>query len=103
MADRRAFNPQNPYDALADHARIRMAYLGSELMQDRRYTRMAAEQNEQFEALMIGLLSGVAGIALAHIKQEGHAEVRAALLALIPYAMDNARDILDLPPLEPLQ
>ncbi|EKF17097.1 hypothetical protein [Nitratireductor pacificus] len=103
MTERRPFDPQRPYDALADHARARMAYLGAELMADPRYARMQADPKEQYEALLIGILSGVAGVALAQIKPEGHADVRAALLALIPYAVDNARNILDLPPLEPLQ
>lgn len=103
MADRRPFDPQNPYDALADLARVRMAYLGAELMGDHRYHTMEADQNAQFEALLIGILTGVAGIAMSHIRPEAHAEVRAALLTLIPFAVDNARDILDLPPLEPVQ
>ncbi|MCV0379029.1 hypothetical protein [Nitratireductor sp.] len=103
MADRQNSGSYEPYHALADHARVRMAYLGSELMQDRRYSALSTDQNSQFEALMIGLLSGVAGIAIAHIKPEGHGEVRAALLALIPFAMNNAREIMDLPPLEALQ
>lgn len=103
MADRRPFDPQNPYDALADLARVQIAYYGSEVMSAPQYVRMAADPNGQFEALLIGLLTGVAGIAMSNIRPEAHAEVRSALLALIPDAVDNARDIFELPPLETIQ
>lgn len=103
MPDRVPFDSCDPFDAIADHARVRMAELGFDIVQDRRYRALQHDPQAQFQALMMGLMTGLSGFAMAHASPESHADVRDVLVAMIPDAMNCARDILDLPPLEPIQ
>jgi len=101
--NRKAFDPSNPFDALADLSRLRVADIGISLCKSDEYRAMRKTPDEQAVALISGLMTGLAGVAMAHADPESHRQVQALLLQVVPIAFNQAREILGLPPLEPLQ
>lgn len=103
MPDRAPFNPADPFDAIAKMARIELANAGIRLAERPEYK--AAEVRRDFDiggAVLAGALTAVCGIVMSHYVEtdEAHAYIRKMLAAYTPNAIDNARDIIGLPPLE---
>lgn len=103
MRDRAPFNPADPFDAIANLAKTEIAYGGVRLTQRPEYK--AAEAGHHVDlavAVMCGALTAVAGIVMSHGEEtdENHAIIREAMVAYLPQAIDNARSIIGLPPLQ---
>ena len=103
MSEAEPFDPRNPYDALADVAHRLIAELGPSLVNTEQFRALADNPSDQYEALLLGMMTGLVGIMMAPIDPQHHREVIADLYAAIPVAVDHAREILSLPPLEALQ
>ncbi len=101
MPERSAFDPADPLDTLADLARTELAYAGIRLTERPEYKAASAGGANLAAAMLAGSLTAVAGIVLSHFDEadDAHAEIRAAMIAYLPQAVDQARGILGLPPL----
>lgn len=102
MPDRAPFDPADPFDAVANLARAELAYAGVRLTERPEYKAVeAGDEVDLTVAVMAGALTAVCGIVLSHAAEtdENHAILRAAMIAYLPQAVDQARDILGLPPL----
>lgn len=101
MPDRAPYNPADPFDAVANLAKTELAYAGVRLTTRPEYKAAELEPATLVEAVMCGALTAVAGIAMSHGEEsdDNHAMIRAAMIAYLPQAVDNARGILGLPPL----
>ena len=107
MPDRAPFDPTNPFDAIADLAKTdlaktELAYAGIRLTERPEYKAVEVECGVNLTvAVMCGSLTAVCGIVMSHAAEtdENHAIIRAAMIAYLPQAIDQARSILGLPPL----
>lgn len=102
MSDRALFNPADPFDAVANLAKTELTYAGIRLTARPEYKAVeAAHHVDLTVAVMCGALTAVCGIVMSHGTEtdENHAVIRAAMIAYLPQAIDNARDIMGLPPL----
>ncbi|RUW69837.1 hypothetical protein [Mesorhizobium sp. M2A.F.Ca.ET.067.02.1.1] len=97
MSNRKKFDANDPFDAIAQMTKTAIATAFGEVMA--KAPAISSDPEIQYEALAIGLLVGACGCAIAMTAPGGHGELRAALLAHLPDAFDQARDIVDLPPL----
>ncbi|UCI23719.1 hypothetical protein [Mesorhizobium sp. B2-8-5] len=95
MSNRKPFDRNDPFDAIAQMTKTVIATAFGEAMA--RAPTISRDPEIQYEALVIGLMVGAYGCALAMTAPDG--ELRAALLAHLPDAFDQARDIVGLPPL----
>ena len=102
MPDRAPFDPADPFDAVANLAKTELAYAGVRLTQRPEYKAVEKDGGSGLAvAVMAGALTAVCGIVLSHAAEtdENHAILRAAMIAYLPQAVDQARNILGLPPL----
>ena len=90
------FDPTDSRDMLAETGRQMLIGAALEALETG-----TAPDGEHLEYLLGGLMVGFAQIAVAHIEadDDGYASVRAAMLQMAPWAVDQARSIVDLPPL----
>lgn len=102
MPDRAPFNPTDPFDTVANLAKTELAHAGILLTQRREYKAAELDPVILVEAVMCGALTAVAGIVMSHGAEtdENHAIIREAMVAYLPQAIDNARSIIGLPPLQ---
>lgn len=98
MSDLPPFNPDDPFDQLAELARSEIADAGLRILSSPEYKKVT---KENAEAVLAGVLTGACGIAMAQFapSDESHIELRALIAAYLPLAFDQARSIHDLPPL----
>lgn len=99
MIERPPFDPNEPFDALADRLRKSIADIACGMMTWPEYRALQREPGTQLEAILLGALTASCGITMAHTCQESHAELRAAFVAAVPACFDQARSIMELPPL----
>ncbi|MEO3386051.1 hypothetical protein [Mesorhizobium sp. CAU 1741] len=101
MIARPAFNPAEPFDAVANLAKREVAHAGVLITQRPEYKAAEADDVDVGEAVMAGALTAVCGIVMSHFKEsdEAHAAILAAMADYLPQAIDQARSILGLPPL----
>lgn len=101
MPDPAPFDPAEPFDAVANLAKSEIAHAGILLTHRREYKAAELTPANLVEAVMCGALTAVAGIVMSHGTEtdENHATIRAAMIAYLPQAIDNARSIIGLPPL----
>ncbi len=95
MGNRKKFDENDPFDAIAQMTKSIVAGAFGEALA--RAPKISSDEGIQYEALVVGLLVGACGSAMAMTKPEMHGELRAALLAHLPEAFDQAREVVDLP------
>lgn len=102
IADRAPFNPADPFDAIANLAKTELAYAGIRLTERPEYKAAKDAGNVVAGAVMAGALTAVAGILMSHFQEDDdtHAQIREMMIAYLPQAIDQARSILGLPPLQ---
>ncbi len=105
MADREHFAPSDPFDAIANFAKTELSYAGIRLTERPEYQAAQAAGVQLAAAVMAGALTAVCGIVMSHFSDDDrtHEEIRALMIAYLPQAMDQARSIMGLPPLEETQ
>src|SRR5690606_26002946 len=98
---REPFNPSDPRDKLADDTRVRLAHAFAEIAKTGEYRRLQSDPAAQVAAVLGGALTAACGMAIAHVQgnDDAHAEILAWLIAYMPQAFDQARDIMEFPPL----
>lgn len=102
MAQRAAYNPDNPFDALANLAKREIAFAGITIGEQPQY-RLARDADVDLgEAMMCGGLTAICGIVMSHYEEDDstHEVLLEAMTTYLPLAMDQARNILGLPPLK---
>lgn len=102
MPDRAPFNPDDPFNAIANLAKTEFSFAGIRLTERPEYK--AAEQDGRLVAgaVLAGALTAVCGVVMSHFQEDDdtHAEIRAMMIAYMPQAIDQARSILGLLPLD---
>ena len=88
------FEITNRHDALAEKSRQIITGAMLEALED-----IDARNGEDINAVVAGLLVGLVGGASCFMPSSEHASLRAALIQLIPWAVDLNRSMTDLPPL----
>lgn len=90
------FDPDDSRDVLAETGRRMLIETAIAAVETK-----TAPDGEHLQYLLGGLMVGIVQIAVAHIESDddGWASVRAAMLQMTPWAVDQARSIVDLPPL----
>lgn len=96
-----AFNPSDAGDKLAEVTRIRMAKAMIDAARTPSYRNLSDDPQTRVASVLAGALTAVCGAAIAqmHRDDDAHAEIRAWLIAYLPQAFDQARGIMELPPL----
>ena len=102
MSARAPFNPAEPFDALANLAKREVAHAGVLITQRPEYKAAEADGADVGEAVMAGAMTAVCGIVMSHFEEtdEAHAAILAAMAEYLPQALDQARSIMGLPPLQ---
>ncbi len=100
MTGRAAFDPNDPFDGLAELAKREVAEGGLRILNSPEYKRFANDYSS-IQAVLAGVITGAIGIAMAQFEpsDESHIELRAVIAAYLPQAFDQARSISGLPPL----
>lgn len=100
MSDYPPFNPDEPFDRLAELAKSEIADAGLRILSSPEYKNVA-NAYESVQAVLAGVITGACGIAMAQFapSDESHIELRALIAAYLPQAFDQARSIHSLPPL----
>lgn len=90
------FNPADPGDVLADT--FRRLVVDAAVAH---FKKSGDIKNDELMFIMIGTLTGLAGISISCFENtdENHTAVRDAIRTMANDAVDQARSILDLPPL----
>lgn len=100
MIERHAFDPNDPFDRLAELAKREIADAGLRILDSPEY-KHCANNYSSIQAVLAGVITGAIGIAMAQFEpsDESHIELRAVIAAYLPQAFDQARSISGLPPL----
>lgn len=100
MIERLTFDPNDPFDSLAELAKREIADAGLRILDSPEYKRFADDYSS-IQAVLAGVITGAIGIAMAQFEasDESHIELRAVIAAYLPQAFDQARSISGLPPL----
>lgn len=96
---RSPFDPNDPAEQLADLTRVKLAEAFAAIIETSAYQKLDAQA--QVSSTLAGSLTAVCGIAICQMQanDDGHAEIRAWLAAYLPQAFDQARAIMEFPPL----
>lgn len=97
MADRKRFNESEPFDAVADATRRELADAFLRAFGNANRIHMADSQ--RMEALIIGMMTATCGCAASLFNENGHGEIRAYLVAVLPHCFDQALSIAGATPL----
>lgn len=90
---RTPFDPGDPFDAMADDFRKKIADMAFRVQEAAIYREL--EPHRQMECFLAGTLSGVIGVALASIKPEGRDAMMEYVTQCLPVARTIAESILD--------
>lgn len=99
--EREPFNPDNPFDALAELAKIETTTAGIRIWESPACRLLREAGDDEFGAILAGMLVGVCGVALSLSRTDDatHTMLRAAIVSAVPDAVDQARSIAGLSPL----
>lgn len=88
-----AFDPFDPVQQFADAHRKGVADLALSLESDPRFSKLS--QVEKLEMCVAGLLTGVIGVAFAHIEEGGRDSLMESVENFLPEARQQAEDIME--------
>lgn len=96
LSDLEAFDPNDPFDARANHASkfLVQTYLDLHVVNP-------VLTGEDLQATAGGLLVGLLGIVLSHAAPDEHEKIVEGVVQLVPWAAQQARGAMGLPPIEP--
>ncbi len=99
--EREPFNPDNPFDALAELAKVETTTAGIRIWESSECRALRDAGDDEFGAILAGMLVGVCGVALSLSGADDatHTMLRAAIVGAVPDAIDQARSIAGLSPL----
>ncbi len=100
--ERKPFNPENPFDALAELAKFETTAAGIRIWESPACRLLREAGDDEFGAILAGMLVGVCGVALCLSRADDatHTMLRAAIVGAVPDALDQARSIAGFPPLQ---
>lgn len=93
---RELFDHCDPAQQFADAHRKGVADLALSLETDPRFATLS--QVEKLEMCVAGLLTGVVGVAFAHIEDGGRDSLMESIEAFLPDARQQAEEIMENPP-----
>lgn len=98
MAPYAAYDPAHPLEQLADRMRQELCDIALRELNARASDEASIEL---FQYMVMGMLTGVAGVAIAHhrINDDAHIMLRVWLRDCLTQAFDQARGCHELPPL----
>lgn len=91
LAERKPFNPDDPFDAMAETIRRDISDVGLRALATTIYRDLPTEK--QIECFAAGALSGVVGVLFSHVKPQGHNAIIEYLTACLPLAREIVDDI----------
>lgn len=99
--EREPFNPDNPFDALAELAKVETTTVALRIWESPACRALRDAGDDEFGAILAGMLVGVCGVALSLSRADDatHTMLRAVIVGAVPDAIDQARSIVGLSPL----
>lgn len=85
---RPAFDPGDPFDAVAEAFKNEVAEAALRMMKVTIYREL--EPHQQLEALIVGTLTGLIGSAFAHAQPQSHDEIMKYIAEIMPLAREQA-------------
>jgi len=86
------FDPGDPHDAMCESFRIQVVEMMQKAERAAIYRDM--DQASQLSVFVAGVLTGLVGVCLVCIAEEGHDEVVKSLADALPFARQQAEDII---------
>jgi hypothetical protein len=86
------FDPGDPYDAMCESFRIQIAEMAAAAHRVTIYREMTPER--QLSSFMAGALTGIIGVCFASIIDSGRDVMMEGIAQAIPFARQQAEDIL---------
>jgi hypothetical protein len=93
MTMQEAFDPGDPFDAMADQFRVRIADMALDAFKIAIYRELAPSR--QLECVMAGVMTGLIGVCFASIEPGGRDAMMEAIADYLPHARSNAEGIID--------
>jgi hypothetical protein len=88
-----AFNPEDPDDIVADMFRRQVTQLALNADKVTLYREMPSQR--QLECFVAGALTGIVGVAFAHVKPEGYDAIMSYIADCLPFARIQAEGVRD--------
>lgn len=94
MSERKAFDPGDAFDAMADSFRVQVAQIALDANKAAVFRELPPDK--QLGCLICGIMTGLLGVGYAFVHPDGHAALRDSIRGYVDDAGHNAEDILQI-------